>query len=107
MTASPRKSPVTMFADQRTVVTVTGSLDATTAPDLECLVADNRAPNQVVVLELSGIEQLTADGVAALVRIRERLEAPLDEPRLVLNEIGTAALAEAGEADRFTHVQHT
>lgn len=107
MTASSRKSPVTMFADQRIVVTVTGVLDATTAPDLERLVDDNRAPHHVVVLELSGIEQLTADGVAALARIHERLESPLDEPWLVLNEIGAAALAEAGEAERFTHVQHT
>ena len=102
-----RKSPATMFADERIVVTVTGALDATTAPDLERIVDDNRASNHLVVLELSGVERLTADGVAALVRIGERIGSAVGEPWLVLNETAATALADAGETERFKHIQHT
>jgi anti-anti-sigma factor len=59
-----------MFAERRTVVTVNGTLDARSAPDLERIVADALTPTvDVIVLDLAGVVDADAAAVAALLRI--------------------------------------
>ncbi len=61
-----------MFADRRIVVTVGGTLDVTTAPDLEVLVSDNlTAVPDVLVLELTGVSGCDAAAVEALLRVQQ------------------------------------
>src|SRR4051794_34165062 len=56
-------SPVTMCADRRYVVTVTGTLDSSTAADLERLAQHGLGPGtDVLVLNLAGVTH--CDGMA-------------------------------------------
>jgi anti-sigma B factor antagonist len=63
-------------AGDESVLSVAGSLDALTAPEImptiEELVADRR---QVVVVNLAGLELIDSSGVAAIVALYKRVRA--------------------------------
>lgn len=85
-------SPVTMFADRRIVVTVGGTLDLTTAPDLEPLVSDNlTAAPDVLVLELAGVTGCDEAAVASLQRVQQMCALQ----SVLLHVVPSAAVREA------------
>jgi anti-anti-sigma regulatory factor len=90
----PTRSRVTMFAERRAVVTVGGTLDESTVPDLERLVADGLEPVvDVLVLDLAAVEDAAPEAVTALVRVQARCAAESVGLRLVAGKAVRAAVA--------------
>jgi len=87
-----------MFATKQTVITVDGTLDATTVPDLERLVADN-ADTAVLTLDLTAVSSFDQAALDALLRIQSACASPL---RVAPSEPVRASLVAARVAPRFT-----
>jgi anti-anti-sigma factor len=99
--AERKLSPVTMFAHKETVITVKGSLDATTIPDLERMVANNLDVG-VVVLELSAVSTFDQAALDALLRIQATCDDQSVALRVAPNDVVRSVIVAARVAPRFT-----
>jgi anti-anti-sigma regulatory factor len=92
-------SPVTMVAERRYVVTASGTLDGSTAADLERLAEHGLGPDtDVLVLDLAGVDHCDGMAVRTLLAIASRGTTL----RLIASAPVRDALALAGAGHHFT-----
>jgi anti-sigma B factor antagonist len=85
------------------VVTVTGEVNALTAPELAALLTAQLIVAPLVVVDLNGVRFLDAAGLSALVEANEFATREDRELRLVCNsQTATWALDASGIRERFT-----
>jgi anti-anti-sigma factor len=101
--ANRKLSPVTMFAERQLVLTVTGQLDVTTAPDLERIVADQLdGDTDILVLELSEVSAFDQAGLDALLRTRAACEDLSVVLRVVPGDVVRQVMTSTRTIDHFS-----
>lgn len=103
-----KRSPVTMYARLQTVIVVAGTLDRTTAQDLERMVTDN-LDDQIseLILDLSGVTIIDSPGLAQLSAVRSICQERSVALKIIPGEVVREFLTSHDATGAFTLIQAT